>query len=157
MSIHAPIKPKAKRPRLTPEQRQAMYNESLSRARACKFSNANGEPAPNFLQVLTECAARGYSEPIPGENVLTFNAWKALGRRVKKGEKGIQIHVIVEREATEAEQMPHSDLGMLAAFNGIKQTTVKKTVTSYVFHICQTEPVEIKLDFDTPKAETAEA
>jgi antirestriction protein ArdC len=27
----------------------------------------------------------------PRVNVFTFNAWKALGRRVKKGEHGVQV------------------------------------------------------------------
>ncbi len=52
--------------------------ESLERAR-------NGRSTCNELSVIVEFAARGIpeSEIQPRENVLTYNAWRAVGRQVK--------------------------------------------------------------------------
>jgi antirestriction protein ArdC len=37
----------------------------------------------------------------PRENVFTFNAWKALGRSVKRGEHGVKVVTFIERSVTE--------------------------------------------------------
>lgn len=57
---------------------------------------------------------------IPRENVFTFPAWKALGRIVKKGERGVKIVTFVSNEK----------IGK----------TFPKTTT--VFHISQTEELK---------------
>lgn len=60
--------------------------ESLQRARS-------GNSMLNYQAILAGFTSRGIpsGDIIPRENVLTYNAWKALGRQVKKGEKGIKV------------------------------------------------------------------
>ena len=60
--------------------------DSLNRART-------GNSMLNYQAILAGFSARGIpsSEIIPRENVLTYNAWQAIGRQVKKGEKGVKV------------------------------------------------------------------
>jgi hypothetical protein len=53
--------------------------DSLNRART-------GNSMLNYQAILAGFSARGIpsSEIIPRENVLTYNAWQAIGRQVKK-------------------------------------------------------------------------
>jgi hypothetical protein len=91
--------------------------EALNRAQT-------GESLANFNAILKGFADRGLpmDEIKPRENVFTFDAWKALGRVVKRGEKGIQIVTIIEK--TDA--------------NGAKSRRPWRTT---VFHISQTEAI----------------
>jgi antirestriction protein ArdC len=80
--------------------------------------------------VFTELQQRGIhiDDIHPGENVLTFHAWRALGRSVKKGEKGIKVITWVPcGEKTDKQG---------------NKTESKRPKTAYVFHISQT--VELK-------------
>lgn len=77
---------KAARRRMTAEERAERDRQALNRAQSTT-SIANG------LIVITTFQARGLSDVRPGENVLTFNAWKALGRHVRKGEHGVKLTV----------------------------------------------------------------
>ena len=36
----------------------------------------------------------------PRENVFTYKAWQALGRQVRKGEKGVKVCVYITTEET---------------------------------------------------------
>lgn len=47
----------------------------------------------NYASIVYGFSWKGieHSEVIPRENVFTYNAWKALGRQVQKGEKGVKI------------------------------------------------------------------
>lgn len=94
--------------------------ESLSRARG-NFSMAN------FAQVIQEFCTRGIpaSEIRPKENVFTFNAWKALGRVVKKGEKGVKILTWIPMETKDGKSKV-------------------RPWTSHVFHVSQTEELQAK-------------
>lgn len=93
---------------------QAM--ETINRAR-------NSTSALNLSTIFTEFGARGIpeSEIKPGENVLTYGAWQALGRQVRKGEKSVQ----------------------LLTFRTIKDKKTGKPVKiprkAFVFHISQTD------------------
>ncbi len=117
MSLHR-NNPRSRR-RMTPEERQQMQQESLLRARTCK------DHGPNIAIIMDECARRGYTNVRPGENVLTFNAWKALGRKVKKGEKGIKIPVYFSRSTADQADEDSS-------------RTIR--TNAHVFHESQTEP-----------------
>ena len=68
------------------------------------------------------------SEIKPRENVFTFNAWKALGRSVKKGEHGVKVVTFIEASARDI-----SDTGEETV------RTYRKPHTTTVFHISQTE------------------
>lgn len=64
-------------------------------------------------------------EITPRENVFTFNAWKALGRVVKKGEHGVQVLTFIQ-----CEKKPEKE--------GDDPIRYKRQKTTTVFHISQT-------------------
>jgi antirestriction protein ArdC len=53
------------------------------------------------MQVIAAFAERGILDVIPRKDVFTFNAWKDLGRSVKKGEHGVKIPVWIERKKSD--------------------------------------------------------
>ncbi|MDP4573455.1 DUF3560 domain-containing protein, partial [Pseudomonas sp. LPH60] len=84
----------------------------------------------NYQPIFDGFEAKGIeaSEILPRVNVFTFNAWKALGRVVKKGERGVKIVTVIpctKKDATTGEEV-----------------SVKKVKTTTVFHISQTEALD---------------
>jgi len=69
----------------------------------------------------------------PRENVFTFKAWNAQGRKVKKGEHGVKIHTVIETPIKEEVDPNTSEVRVL---------TKARPWTTTVLHISQTEPVE---------------
>ena len=67
---------------------------------------------------------------LPRENVFTYNAWQALGRQVRKGEKGVKVVTVVSTSRKDAET------GETEGAKFLRTTTV--------FHISQTDPVKGK-------------
>ena len=67
-------------------ENQEMQQEALGRARV-------GQSAINYAAIFAGFMARGIQEADikPRENVFTFNAWRALGKSVKRGEHGVKI------------------------------------------------------------------
>lgn len=121
-------KSKSKKPKTRRDRKQADPQEALARARA-SLSEAN------IPIILAAFQARGIPEHqiLPRENVLTFNAWLALGRCVRKGEKSVHIPVKIIRggeEKTDPE-------------TGQTITTPVRSFqwTAHVFHISQTDPI----------------
>ncbi len=102
----------------------AMQAEALDRA-------SNGQSLTNYPAIYEGFLAKGISEADikPRENIFTFNAWKALGRSVKKGEHGVKVVTFVE---CSGRQRDPSDGEERAA-------TFRRPHTTTVFHISQTE------------------
>jgi antirestriction protein ArdC len=109
-----------RRRRLTPEEREQMQRAALERAR-------NPRLGPNIARVLAECAERGFVDPppVPGRTVLTFTAWRALGRTVRRGERGIRIPVVIPTPNDPETGEPGRRIIHTAA----------------VFHVSQTDPL----------------
>jgi antirestriction protein ArdC len=93
----------------------------------------------NYETILNGFAAMGIpvDEIRPRENVLTFNAWKALGRHVRKGQHGVKALTFVA-------------VGAKQETNGENKAGYRMPRTVTVFHISQTEP-------DSPRAVPAPA
>jgi len=110
--------------RLTAEERAELDRAALSRARG-------GASVFNEAMAVAEFVARGIPEADirPRENVLTFNAWRALGRYVRKGEHGVKLTVWVPV----VEDDPRG---------GEPTVTGKRAVSAVVFHESQTEARE---------------
>jgi len=92
------------------------------------LSNAvQGQSLANYPAIFEGFMEKGIAEEdiLPRENVFTFDAWKALGRVVKKGEHGVKVVTVVKRSTVD------------------KKTgeTVQKSWprTTTVFHVSQTE------------------
>lgn len=117
------FRPRRKRRRRTPEERRAMELEALSRARSGSMSN--------FVPVIAEFSARGIPEAeiLPKENVFTFHAWRALGRTVRKGERGVKITTWIPLPDKVDEETGETKPG------GNQPTT------AVVFHVSQTKAI----------------
>lgn len=120
------------RRRKTSAERKAEQLAALQRAE-------NGQTCQNDVVAVMEFAARGINpEDIrPRENVFTYNAWKALGRYVRKGEKGVALTTWIPVKDRETGELKTKDGKIMS-----------RPVTTYVFHISQTELI------DAPKPET---
>jgi hypothetical protein len=96
--------------------------ESLRRA-------VHGQSFSNFPAIFRGFAAKGIpeSEIKPRENVFTFEAWKALGRYVRKGEHGVKVVTFIESKSKEVDP----DTG--------ERKIIRRPWTTTVFHISQTE------------------
>jgi len=96
-----------------------------------------GQSMMNYQTIFDGFKALGIdeSEIKPRENVLTYNAWKALGRHVCKGQHGVKAVTFVAVNGKETEDGKKSGYRM------------PRTVT--VFHVSQTEP-----DTDTQPKQT---
>jgi len=109
-------------------ERQA---ESLSRA-------ISGRSLSNYPAIITGFMDRGIPEDQirPRENVFTYNAWKALGRQVRKGEHGVKVLTFVDMDKTEKD----SETGKTE----VKHFSRPRSTT--VFHITQTDKTGDGLD-----------
>jgi hypothetical protein len=86
----------------------------------------------NFPAIFYGFLAKGIPEAEikPRENVFTFQAWKALGRVVRRGEHGVKITTFIESKGKEID----SDTG--------EPKIIRRPWTTTVFHVSQTEPIK---------------
>jgi hypothetical protein len=107
------------RPAVPPKVEQV---EALSRA-------VNGLRLGNYPAIFTGFMAKGISETAirPRENVFTYQAWRALGRQVRRGEHGVKVVTFVEMAKENKE-------------TGEKQS-FRRPWTTTVFHISQTDTI----------------
>ena len=110
--------------------KEEMQHEALSRA-----INPLG-PATNFPAIIYGFVAKGIpeSEIRPRENVLTYNAWRALGRQVRKGEHGVKVLTF----------LPGREREEVDATTGQKKIVRRSSQpwTATVFHVSQTDPIQ---------------
>lgn len=102
-----------------------MQQEALARARG-------NLSVSNYPAIFRGFIDKGIAEDDirPRENVFTFNAWKALGRRVSKGEHGVKVLTWI------AGTKDHkNDDGEIV------QKPVQFPHSTTVFHISQTVPI----------------
>lgn len=101
-------------------KRQGIAEEALSRA-------TGNISTMNYGPIIMGFIDKGIpeNEIRPRENVFTFHAWRALGRTVRKGEKGIKCvtWVPIRKEDKETGEVIHG----------------KRPWTATVFHVSQTE------------------
>ena len=96
-----------------------VQEESLRRAK-------NSNSMSNYEAIYAGFEAKGIAEDAidPRENVFTYNAWRALGRTVKRGEHGVKITTWIPMELKDKRG------------NSEKKLVPRNTT---VFHISQTE------------------
>jgi hypothetical protein len=108
-----------------------MQAEALDRART-------SQALTNYPAIYQGFMAKGIAESDikPRENVFTFNAWKALGRSVKKGEHGVKVLTFITCAGkVDVDQETGHVAGEFKTSN-----TYRRPHTTTVFHISQTEP-----------------
>ena len=103
----------------------AIQHEALTRA-------TSGQSFANYGSIFEGFMARGIPEQDikPRENVFTYNAWKALGRQVRKGEHGVKCLTFIQCQAKETD-----------ARTGEKKS-FRRPWTTTVFHVSQTDAVQ---------------
>lgn len=104
--------------------KQELAQKALSRART-------GNSLTNLPAVYTGFMEKGIPmhDIKPRENVLTYQAWRALGRQVRKGEHGVKVLTFVG-----CEKEVETD-------GKIEVVAYKRPWTSTVFHVSQTDPI----------------
>lgn len=105
-----------------PMRQTEIQTEALTRA-------VSSQALTNYPTIYQGFSERGIpiEEIRPRENVFTFQAWKALGRYVRKGEHGVKVLTWIPiKEKT---------------VDGEPETVGKRPRTTTVFHISQTEPI----------------
>ena len=77
-----------------------MINQEKSQAALIRAQSGNS--LINYSKVISGFIAKGINatEIIPRENVLTYAAWPALGRQVKRGEHGVKVITWVDYRRT---------------------------------------------------------
>lgn len=105
------------------KQRQARAHRALSRARS-------GGSLYNDMDAERQARDAGYPDAQARVNLLTFKAWQALGRNVRKGEKScakvvtwIPAGKVVGRDPETGDPIREG----------------KRPWTAYLFHVSQTE------------------
>jgi hypothetical protein len=123
----------------TTTKRSEQQAEALHRAQT-GFSK-------NDAYVYAMLTMAGFEDVEPRVNVFTFNAWKAAGRSVKKGEKGLAITTWIPCKDKKATPDPVT--------GEIKKGLRPKT--AYVFHVSQTIETGTKQEpASTPEPAPAE-
>jgi len=102
-----------------------IQHEALSRA-------VSGQSFANYQSIFEGFMAKGIPEAqiLPRENVFTYNAWKALGRQVRKGEHGVKCVTFIVCEDKKAEEKTG------------KKSSFRRPWTTTVFHVSQTDPID---------------
>jgi len=113
--------------------KQVIQQEALNRA-------SSGQSFANYTAIFEGFMRKGIPEDAikPRENVFTYNAWRALGRQVKKGEHGVRCLTFIdcEREDKSTGEKQHS----------------RRPWHTTVFHISQTEQIGAGASDETPDA-----
>src|SRR5262249_35628348 len=110
--------------------REEMQQEALSRA-------IGGQSLTNWPAILYGFIAKGIPEHEikPRENVLTYRAWQALGRQVRRGEHGVKVVTFIPTEGGSAES---TDATEGDAKPEKRRRGSSRPWTATVFHISQT-------------------
>ena len=93
--------------------------DSLQRAK-------NGDSLANYPAIISGFIEKGINplEIKPRENVFSYDAWLALGRQVRKGEKGVKVVTWI----------PAKDKNSESSFMLCRRSSV--------FHISQTDAIQ---------------
>ena len=81
----------------------------------------------NYPAIFVGFAEKGITDVQPRVNVFTYDAWKALGRQVKRGEHGVKVTTWIPMTRKD-------DIEGEVSFKRPKCTTV--------FHVSQTDAVQ---------------
>lgn len=109
-------------------------NRAAIAAQALKNATENQSVA-NYQAIFEGFAEKGIFDIEPRVNVLTYNAWLAVGRQVRKGETGVRVVTMVSGKSK-------ADKGAEGGEGEAKGFKFARTVS--VFHVSQTDAIEPK-------------
>jgi len=116
--------------RTLPYSRKAeIQQEALTRA-------ISGQSLSNYPAIFQGFLAKGIpeSEIKPRENVFSFQAWKAQGRHVRRGEHGVKVATVRDFRKTVKDPQTGQE----------KEEVYSVPWSATVFHVSQTEPNELR-------------
>lgn len=121
-----------------PKQPSQLAQEALARAQIERS-------IANYAPIIDGFSQKGIpaSEITPRVNVFTFFAWKAKGRRVRKGEHGVKITSwvpVLGKMKTEKDPKTGEE----------KTVASLRPKTTTVFHISQTDPIDARVEVERP-------
>ena len=98
-------------------------SEALGRARGFQSTM-------NYAGIIHGFMAKGIpaDQIVPRENVLTYDAWRAAGRQVRKGEHGVKCVTFIPSKKRDRE-------------TGEERVSRRPWATT-VFHVSQTDPIQ---------------
>jgi len=110
--------------------KEQMQGEALTRA-------VSGQSLSNWPAIVAGFVAKGVPEHDirPRENVFTYNAWRALGRQVRRGEHGVKVTTYIPVDAKDRDEARETDLSK-------PKRRTSRPWSATVFHISQTDPIQ---------------
>lgn len=105
----------------SPEERSAIEREALQRAE-------QGSSSKNDAIVVEAFRKRGFHGVVPRRDALTYHAWRAKDRQVRRGEKGVRIVTWVPIGKAELDPV-----------TGEEKARKKRPKYASVFHVSQTD------------------
>ncbi|MCF7763574.1 MAG: hypothetical protein K9N62_07855 [Verrucomicrobia bacterium] len=116
--------------------------QPIDAAEALQRATVNTSMA-NYPAIFEGFTAKGIpeSEILPRENVFTFDAWRAMGRTVRRGEHGVKVATVIvvsgkkNQDDTPAEAPAEEGAGSEAPGR------MSRRGRATVFHISQTDPL----------------
>jgi antirestriction protein ArdC len=78
----------------------------------------------------------------PRENVLTYHAWRALGRQVRRGEHGVKVFTYVTVESKDSKEDRDGVETNDADGSNKRKGGYRRPWTATVFHVSQTDPIQ---------------
>ncbi|MCH8969537.1 MAG: DUF1738 domain-containing protein [Planctomycetes bacterium] len=93
-----------------------------------------GQSLTNWPEIFRHFLAAGIPESdiLPRVNVLTYRAFQAIGRQVRKGEKGCKVITCIPIDKKEKDKKTGEE----------KIVTTLRPWGATVFHVSQTDPME---------------
>ena len=115
------------KPTLPYSRNSEIQHEALSRA-------VTGQSLSNYPVIIQGFLAKGIAEDQikPRENVFSFQAWKALGRHVRRGQHGVKVATVRDFRKTVTDPKTGEK----------KEEVYSVPWSATVFHVSQTEPDE---------------
>ena len=110
--------------------REQIQQEALSRA-------VGNQSLTNWPAIIAGFMAKGIPEIEikPRENVFTYQAWRALGRQVRRGEHGVKVTTFVPMDKKTADIDPETGEAKRVHLG-------RRAWTATVFHISQTDAIQ---------------
>jgi hypothetical protein len=110
--------------------RAAIQAEALHRA-------TTGQSLTNYVPIIQGFTEKGIpaDDIRPRENVFTFNAWRELGRTVRRGEHGVKVLTYITTEPNAKDRARLEQAGQPI-------TPARRPWTTTVFHVSQTEALQ---------------
>ncbi len=103
-------------------------NKSIVNSKEALSRAVTGQSWSNYPAIFQGFTKRGIAKEdiIPRENVFTYQAWRALGRQVRKGERGVKVCTFVPMKVKDKDDKTKT------------KVKVRPRLTT-VFHISQTD------------------